>query len=109
MPAPQTAVEHKFWDKQNVAWFAAAASASAADFAVTSANLRSGGRELNPIVRIFGRSKVGLAVNFVGEAAGGISLSYFFHRTHHHRLERIVSLVNLSGSVGGVSYGLTHR
>ena len=109
MPAPAAAVEHKFWDKQNIELFAASAAWSAADFTVTSANLQSGGRELNPIVRLFGRSKVGLALNFAGEAAGGVSLSYFFHKTHHHKLERMVSLVNISGSVGGVSYGLAHR
>jgi hypothetical protein len=109
MPAPTLALEHRFWDKQNIALFAGSAALSAADFTVTHANLQSGGQELNPIVRVFGRSKVGLALNFAGEAAGGISLSYFFHKTHHHKLERIVSLVNIGGSAGAVSYGLRHR
>ena len=67
------------------------------------------GRELNPIVRIYGRSSAGLALNFSGEAAGGIGLSYLFHRSAHHRLERVVSMFNIGSSAGAVTYGLTHR
>ena len=82
---------------------------STADFAVTRANLQSGGTELNPVVRMFGRSTPGLAVNFAGETAGVIGLSYFFHKTGHHRLERVVCMVNIGASAGAVSYGLAHR
>jgi hypothetical protein len=101
--------EHRFWNKQNVALFAASAALSGADFTVTRANLQNGGRELNPIVRIFGRSTAGLAANFAGETAGGIALSYFFHKTGHHKLERMVSFVNIGASAGALSYGLAHR
>jgi hypothetical protein len=80
-----------------------------ADFAVTRANLQGGGQELNPVVRVFGRSTPALAVNFVGETAGVIAVSYFFHKTGHHTLERVVSLVNIGSSAGAVSYGLAHR
>jgi hypothetical protein len=101
--------EHKFWDAENYALFGAAAASNGADFAVTRANLQSGGQELNPIVRVFGRSNAGLAVNFAGETAGVMGLSYFCHRTGHHKLERMVSVVNMGASVGAVSYGLAHR
>jgi hypothetical protein len=101
--------EHKFWDKKNCALFVAAATLNGADFAVTRANLQNGGRELNPVVRMFGRSAPGLAVNFVGETVGVVSLSYFFHKTGHHKLERVVSMLNIASSAGAVSYGLTHR
>jgi hypothetical protein len=101
--------EHKFWDKKNCALFVTAAALNGADFAVTRANLQSGGRELNPVVRMFGRSAPGLAVNFVGETVGVVSLSYFFHKTGHHKLERVVSMLNIASSAGAVSYGLTHR
>ena len=106
---PKFEVTHKFWDTENRLLFAAVAASSTADFVVTRANLQSGGQELNPTVRIFGRSTAGLAVNFAGETAGVISLSYFLHKTHHHRMERALSLVNIGGSVGAVTYGLTHR
>lgn len=105
--SPETA--HRFWDKQNRILFIAAAASNAADFAVTRANLQSGGRELNPVVRVFGNSSTGLALNFAGETAGVVSLSYFFHKTGHHKLERAVSLVNIGSSAGAVGWGLAHR
>jgi hypothetical protein len=108
-PPPRMETSHEFWDKPNQILFVAAAAGNAADFAVTRTNLQSGGRELNPIVRTFGSSSAGLAMNFVGETAGVISLSYFFHKTGHHKLERAVSLVNIGSSTGAVAYGLSHR
>jgi hypothetical protein len=108
LPQP-IASEHKFWDRENKLLFVTAAALNGADFAVTRANLQGGGRELNPVVQIFGRSTPGLAVNFVGETAGVVAVSYFFHKTGHHKLERWVSVVNISSSAGAVSYGLAHR
>ncbi len=107
-PGPATN-EHKFWDRQNQILFLATAALSTADFAVTRSNLQSGGRELNPVVRIFGRSTAGLAVNFAGETAGVVGLSYFFHKTGHHKMERLVSYVNIGSSATAVSYGLAGR
>jgi len=107
--SPIAMPEHKFWDAQNRALFLAAAALNGADFAVTRSNLQSGGQELNPIVRIFGRSTAGLALNFIGETAGVLSVNYFLHKTGHHRLERAVSMLNISASVGAVTFGLTHR
>jgi hypothetical protein len=100
---------HKFLDKKNRILFLAVVAFDGADFAVTRANLQGGGQELNPVVRVFGRSTPALAVNFVGETAGVIAVSYFFHKTGHHTLERVVSLVNIGSSAGAVSYGLAHR
>ena len=96
--------EHKFWDTENRILFAASAAMCAADFTVTRANLRNGGRELNPVVRLFGSSTPGLAVNFVGETAGVIGISYFLHRTGHHKLERVFTMVNIGSSAGAVSF-----
>ena len=107
-PAPVES-RHKFFDRHNALLFAANAGLNTADFFVTRANLQSGGQEMNPVVRIFGRSTPGLAMNFAGETAGVIGLSYFFHRTGHHKLERVISYVNMSASAGAVSYGLSHR
>lgn len=106
--SPSVMPEHKFWDTPNRVLFATAAALNGADFAVTRANLQSGGQELNPIVRIFGHSTAGLAMNFIGETAGVVTISYWCHKTHHHRLERAVSAVNITGSVGAVTFGLTH-
>jgi hypothetical protein len=108
-PSHLSAEQHRFWDKQNCILLATAAALNGADFAVTRSNLQSGGQELNPVVRMFGRSDAGLAANFVGETAGVIGLSYFFHKTGHHKLERAVSLVNIGSSAGAVSFGVLHR
>jgi hypothetical protein len=114
-PTPVTApprgitFEHRFWDKPNVALFAATAALSAADFTVTRANLQGGGQELNPVVRVFGRSSAGLAVNFAGETAGIVGLSYVLHKTGHHRLERALPVANLAASAAAVSYGIASR
>jgi len=114
-PASATFVEprieepHKFFDKWNVALFTATGALAATDFAVTRANLQSNGKELNPVVRIFGRSTTGLALNFAGETAGSMGLSYFFHKTGHHKLERAVSGFNIGASAVAVGYSLAHR
>lgn len=101
--------EHRFWDRDNSILFATNAAFSAADFVVTRDNLRSGGQELNPITRVLSGSTPALAMNFAGETAGVVGLSYFFHKMGHHRLERAVSLLNIGGSAAAVSFGLAHR
>jgi|HubBroStandDraft_5_1064220.scaffolds.fasta_scaffold109694_2 hypothetical protein len=108
-PRPQAAVEHKFWDKENTALFATVAAFSAADFVVTHDNLSHGGRELNPLTRPFTGSTAALAANFAGETAGVIGVSYFFHKTGHHKLERLAPIVNFGMSAFAVSYGMAHR
>ena len=101
--------QHRFWDNENRALFVAVAALSAADFVVTRANLQNGGRELNPVTRIFSGSTAGLAVNFAGQTAGIIGLSYYFHKTGHHRLERITPMVSIGASSFAVVYDLSHR
>ena len=106
---PEAPRQHRFWDTENRLLFVAVGGLSAADFAVTRANLRAGGRELNPITRLFGDSTAGLAVNFVGETAVIVGLSYYFHRTRHHQLERLTSILNIGASSFAVGYDLSRR
>lgn len=101
--------EHPFWDRQNRILFAATAGAATADFFVTRSNLAKGGRELNPLTRPFAGSTPTLAANFALQTASVIGVSYVFHKTGHHKLERITSVVNITASTGAVVYGLTHR
>jgi hypothetical protein len=106
---PEAPSAHRFWDRDNSLLFAASAAVSAADFVVTRENLRSGGQELNPVTRLFSGSTTGLAVNFAGETAGVVGLSYVFHKTGHHKLERAVSMLNISSSAAAVTFGMLHR
>lgn len=107
--APEAPREHRFWDRDNSVLFATSAAFSAADFVVTRDNLRSGGQELNPITRVFSGSSAGLAMNFVGETAGVVGFSYLLHKTGHHKLERVVSVLNIGSSAAAVTFGLAHR
>jgi len=107
--SPEAHTPHRFWDKQNRILFASVTALSAADFAITRANLQNGGRELNPVTRLFSGSTAGLAVNFAGETAGMVGLSYFLHKGGHHRLERIAPLLNIGASCFAVGFDLGHR
>jgi hypothetical protein len=98
------APSHRFWDRENRFLFATNTAFTTADFIVTRNNLRNGGHELNPITRIFAGSTAGLAVNFAGEAVGVVGLSYFFHKTGHHKLERAVSVLNIGSSAAAVTF-----
>ena len=109
-PSPEAPSHRRFWDRENTLLFAGTLLTSAGDFVVTRNNLQGGGgQELNPIARVFSGSTAGLVANFAGETAGVTGLSYFFHKTGHHKLERAVSLVNIGSSAGAVSFGLLHR
>jgi len=103
------ATSHRFWDRENCVLFTANAAFSTADFVVTKDNLHGGGQELNPVTRVFTGSTAGLAVNFAGETVGVVGLSYIFHKTGHHKLERAVAMLNISASGGAVAYDLAHR
>ena len=108
-PAGPSERPHHFWDRSNSILFAAVGASAAADFCVTRSNLAHGGKELNPVAGMFSGSTTGLAFNFAGETASSIGISYLFHRTGHHKLERLTSLVNIGASAGAVGFGLAHR
>ncbi|HEX8816392.1 MAG TPA: hypothetical protein VF753_12900 [Terriglobales bacterium] len=107
--APESTTQHGFWDRENILLFAGVAGMSSADFSITNANIKSGGRELDPAARVFGTSTAGLATNFAAETAGVVGISYLFHKTGHHKLERMASVVNISASTFAVAYDLVHK
>jgi hypothetical protein len=106
---PEARPHRRFWDRENTFLFATSAAFSAADFVVTRDNLRNGGQELNPVTRVLSGSTPGLAVNFAGETAGVVGLSYFFHKTGHHKMERYVSMLNIGSSAAAVTFDMAHR
>ncbi len=99
-PPPKEAPPHRFWDSTNAALFAGVGGARALDYASTR-NMRS--RGVNEV--LLSNSVVDNRPLFVGiEAAGtalSIGVSYLFHRTGHHKLERWVSIVHIGVGVGG--------
>jgi hypothetical protein len=106
---PEAPSHSRFLDRENSFLFATSAAFSAADFVVTRDNLRGGGQELNPVTRVFSHSTAALAVNFAAETAGVVGISYMFHKTGHHKLERYVSMLNIGSSAAAVSFDLAHR
>jgi len=109
VPAGKDAEAHPFWDRENRVLFAANGAMAGADFFVTRRNLAHSGVEMNPITGMFSHSTPALAANFALETGGVVGVSYLFHRTGHHKLERMTSYVNLSASAFAVSYGLAHH
>ena len=106
---PEAPSQHRFLDRKNRFLFSTVAMFSSADFAVTHMNLANGGRELNPMVRPFSGSTGALAVNFAGQTAGVVAVSYLLHKSGHHKLERLAPIANIASSAFAVSYGLSHR
>jgi hypothetical protein len=98
---PKEFAPNPYWDRQNRSLFVTAGALEAADFCTTRANLASGGKELNPVTRIFSGSTPGLAANFALETASTMGISYMFHKTGHHKLERSTLWVNIGSSAGG--------
>jgi hypothetical protein len=98
--APDT--QHRFWDKKNLWLFSGVAASRALDFHSTG-NMRRRGRDEILLNNEVVDNKPAFAAIQIGAVATSISLSYLFHRTRHHRLERWVSILHFGvASVGAV-------
>ena len=107
---PDQALAHRFWDRQNRTLFIAHVALESADFAATHHNLSRGGRELNPLGKALCESgTAGQVTFFAGRTAGVAAISYFFHKSGHHKLERAFLVMANADSAFGVSYSFAHR
>jgi hypothetical protein len=93
---------HRFWDRENDWLFAGVGAGRALDYASTL-NLRRRGIDevflTNSIVDnhpLFGGIEV-------AATAASVGVSYLFHRTGHHRLERWTSAIHMGIAVGGAA------
>jgi hypothetical protein len=101
---------HKFCDRKNKALFLVHAGVETTDFAITHHNLANGGRETNPLGRSLCQSgTAGQVTFFAARTMGAIGISYLFHRTNHHRLERATTMFMISDSAYGMAYSFAHR
>jgi hypothetical protein len=94
---------HHFWDRKNDLLFAGVFVARALDYSSTL-NMRSRGDQewlLNNATVDNHGLFAGIEVSGV---AASIGVSYLFHRTGHHRLERWVSIVHIGIAVGGAAH-----
>jgi hypothetical protein len=112
--------EHKFLDKQNVALFAGSALMLAGDAITTQRVIYPGGcgnnyvgcRETNPVARpLVTQGWSGqLAASAISYGAA-MGTAYLFHRTGHHRMERISSwsIIGIEGTMTAWNAYLTAR
>jgi hypothetical protein len=105
-PKPEPKL-HRFWDGKNAALFAGVAGARALDYASTRHFRGKGVDEILLTNRIVDNKPLFVAIEAAGVAAS-IGVSYLFHRSGHHKLERWVSVIHISvGTAGAIrNFGL---
>lgn len=89
---------HRFWDSRNKKFFAGVFAVRALDFASTL-NMRARGRDEILLTNEVVDNKPAFTAIELGATAASIGVSYWLHRTGHHRLERWVSILHIS--IGG--------
>src|SRR5215831_3196322 len=106
---PRPTPSHRFFDGKNVFAASAFAAGLAGDAWSTERALAyPGTREGNPVARPFVTSRAGEAVytgSSLGLMLGGM---YLAHKTHHHKLERVVPWV-LAGWEGFLTAWNLHQ
>jgi hypothetical protein len=104
---------HAFWDKPNIAIHSANFAMQSADaFSTRHVLDRHQGIERNPWARQFvTHGWGGQAAYSWGLSVGGTILtSYFMHRTGHHKLERLLPVIQIGYTAGAVfGMNLRHR
>ncbi len=105
-PAP--AATHAFWDTENIALFGGVTGSRALDFASTKHFRALVLHEALLTDRIVDNTPLFAGIEAAGTVAS-IGVSYLFHRTGHHTLERWVSYVHIGVTVFGAvrNYSLT--
>jgi len=91
---------HKFWDTENIYLFTGVGAARALDYASTRHLRDQGDYEWLLSNSIVDNRSLFVGIELAGTAAS-IGVSYLFHRTGHHSLERWVSIAHIGVGVGG--------
>jgi len=99
-PPTQTAEQHRFWDRENDLLFVGVGAGRALDYASTL-NLRRRGLDEALLTNAIVDNHALFAGIEVAGTAASIGVSYIFHRTGHHQLERWTSIVHIGVATGG--------
>lgn len=97
--APQP--EHRFWDRTNILLFSGVAVFRGLDYASTR-NFQARGRTEILIPDDVVNNSAGFAGLEAASAATSVGISYIFHRTGHHKMERWLSIGHISVTGFGV-------
>jgi hypothetical protein len=98
LAAPQPPATHRFWDRTNLELFSGVAAVRALDYASTRHFRARGANEILLSNSIVDNKPLFVGIE-VAATAASVGVSYLFHRTGHHKLERWVSIVHIG--VGG--------
>ena len=93
---------HRFWDRENDWLFAAVGAGRALDYASTLNLRRRGINEVFLTNSIVDNHALFAGIE-VAATAASIGVSYLFHRTGHHRLERWTSAIHAGVAIGGAA------
>jgi hypothetical protein len=95
-------VQHRFWDRENLLLFAGVGVGRGLDYASTLNIRRRGINEVLLTNAIVDNHPLFAGIE-VGGTAASIGVSYIFHATGHHTLERWTSIVHFGVAVGGAA------
>ena len=95
---------HKFLDLQGKIANSGNVAVATLDAVGTCRTLAAGGHE----DWLPAQNCAGTTLLILGGAAADISIAYLFHRTGHHKLERILEVVGTFDSIAGIAHTTTH-
>lgn len=95
---------HAFYDRPAKIELAVASIAVAFDTAQTCHNLANGGRE----IWLPTQHCPQVTLLLLGQVAAQEGLAYVFHRTGHHKLERLIRLVTIEENTRAIIYSKQH-
>ncbi len=93
---------HRFWDRTNLTLFSGVILSRAADYASTR-NMQARGREEVLLPDDVVNNSAGFAALESAGTAASVGLSYWMHRTGHHKLERWISVVHIGVTGFGIA------
>lgn len=96
----QAAPPHRFWDRTNILLFSGVAVFRGLDYASTR-NFMARGREEILLPDDVVNNSAGFASLEAAATATSVGLSYWMHRTNHHKIERGISIVHISVTAFG--------
>jgi hypothetical protein len=104
--SPAVRGSHPLWDKENVLLFAGVGAGRALDY-ISTRHFRDRGVNEWLLANNTADNKPLFAGIEIASAAVSIGVSYLFHRSGHHKLERWVSSVLIGAGVGGSAWNYT--
>ena len=95
--------QHRFWDRENILLFSGVAVFRGLDYASTR-NFMARGRTEILIPDDVVNNSAGFASLEAAATMTSVGISYIFHRTGHHKMERALSIGHMSVTAFGVAW-----